>query len=269
MSYIGVISDLFGVVEDTTFFGLLIVILIFLVANVAQFIWAKMKSDKFADFEEYVDRNVKEKEALNMRAKRLAREKDQVIKQFEEFLAKYNEEKEKAVEKETKFEEKIKNFEEELTKIPAMEDEMKFYRKKIGELNNEKAELQRGFEAEKHKIKEKHEEEIREIRGEMDKLSASHADEKNRVAGEFEVEKTGRMAQHEAEVARLKKELEETEQAHGSRVEEIKTKTKDTISNFIAEKEGIINKLRSENNELTSEIDRLKKEIKVLEVDHL
>ena len=269
MSYIGVISDLFGVVEDTTFFGLLVVILIFLVANVAQFIWAKMKSDKFADFEEYVDRNVREKEALNIRAKKLAREKDQVIKQFEEFLAKYNDEKEKTEEKETRFEEKIKNFEEELTNVPAMEDEMKFYRKKIGELNNEKAELQRGFEAEKHKIKEKHEEEIREIRRGMGKLSTSHDDEKNRMAGEFEVEKTGLMAQHEAEAARLKKELEEKEQAHGSRVEEIKTKTKDTISNFIAEKEGIINKLRSETDELRSEIDRLKKEIKVLEVDHL
>ncbi len=269
MSYIGVISDLFGVVEDTTFFGLLIVLLIFLAANVAQFIWAKMKNDKFADFEEYVDRNVREKEALNMRAKKLAREKDQVIKQFEEFLAKSNDDKEKTEEKEIRFEEKIENFEEALTKVPAMEDEMKFYRKKIGELNNEKAELQSGFEAEKHKIKEKHEEEIRGIREEMNKLSTTHADEMNRITEEFEVKKTGLMAQHEAKVAGLKKKLEEAKQTHESRVEEIKTKTKDTISNFLGEKEGIIDKLRSESDELRSEIDRLKKEIKVLEVDHL
>jgi phage host-nuclease inhibitor protein Gam len=268
MGYVAVISDLFGISENTTFFVLFIGIVILVIANVAQLILANMKSKKFADFEEYVDRNIKEKEALNLRSKRLGKEKDQVIKQFEEFLAKYNEEKEKNEEKVANLELTIKNYEEELTKIPAMEDEMKFYRKKIGDLNNERAELQKEFETEKAKIKAKHDEEIRILKQEMENLVSRHDSEKRKLNEEFNIEKSGITNRYDTEIGQLKKVLEDNAAAHETRVEEIKSKTKETISKFVVEKEQMINKLRSKNEELKKEIDRLNKEIKVLEVEH-
>ena len=154
-------------------------------------------------------------------------------------------------EREEKLESRINILDEEVTRISAMEDEMKFYRKKIGKLTDEKVQLQREFDVEKEKLKEEHDDDMAMIR-------ESHEAEKKSMLEEFGVEKE-----------KIRTDLMKKEKAHVLRVDEIKAKTKETISSFITEKDGTIDKLRNENEGLKKNRDKLIEKVRMLEVEHM
>jgi chromosome segregation ATPase len=190
---------------------------------------------------------VKKKNEMGKRMKGAEAERINAIRQHEEALSKLKQEKEALLGKEEEFKQDTASFQEDLAKISAMEDEMKIYRVKLGELNREKEELMATFESEK-KAFDKSQKNIKvdlenEIVSLKKKIASTERDFDN--------------------------EMERKEGAFKKRIDEVKSSTKEAMLRLTKEKEGIIVELKKENETLKREVEKLKDDIRVLEIEKL
>jgi chromosome segregation ATPase len=213
-----------------------------------------------------------------------------------------NLEREKVRAKEEQIKEHEKSYENELLKVNALKDEVPFLRKKIGELQEEQESGKEKFDEEIKKIKAdsessltqqktRYEEEIQKLREKIEETistSAASAEELkeeaklrlediiNRHKGELAAKDTEIMDLAETgknEREKLKKELlserQELIKSYEDKILEVKAKTKETIQRLVDEKDGLVDRLKEDNEKLEDEVDRLKERIRLLEVDRL
>lgn len=174
-------------------------------------------------------------------------EKINMIEQHEEALAKLKEAKEVILKQDGKFKEFKGNTEEDISKYSAMEEELKTYRIKLGELNKEKEKIMAEYES----INQVSEKEREKLKLKFDK--------------ELETKKKQIASQQQD----FEDEIVKRERLQERRIEEIKTQTKDSLGKITIEKDREIDDLNIEIETSRKHIERLKEEIRVLEIEKL
>jgi chromosome segregation ATPase len=170
-----------------------------------------------------------------------------IAQKHEEALSKLKEAKEVILNREDEFNKYKSNFQEDFSKLSAMEGEIKTYRIKLGELNKEKEGLMAKYESECHSREEEKKKLNEGFKKDLDA-------QKKKIAG---------MQQD------FEDETEKRERLHERRISEIKTQTKDAISKLTMEKDREFADLKIENEKLRKQIEKLKDEIRVLEIEKL
>ncbi len=174
-------------------------------------------------------------------------EKSKILGEHEEALAKLKEAKEVLIKMDEEMQGYKSGSQEDVGKVVAMEEELKFYRLKLGELKEEKEELLK----QSHTERGKKEEEIRRAKLKLEK--------------ELEASKVRADLIKEEQDTEIKKKTAEYEK----RIEEIKTQTTDAMQKLTKEKEKEIDALKKENDRLEKDVEELKDKIRVLEIEKL
>jgi chromosome segregation ATPase len=181
------------------------------------------------------------------RLKSSEKERLEVIGQHEEALAKLKEAKEVILSQDSEFKTFKGNFKDDFSKLSAMEEELKTYRIKLGELNKEKEKMMAEYES----INQVSEKEKSNLKSKFDK--------------DLEVQKKKISSQQQD----FEDEIEKRVRLHDRRIEEIKTQTKDSITKLTMEKDREIDDLKIEIEKSRKQIEKLKEEIRVLEIEKL
>jgi chromosome segregation ATPase len=186
-------------------------------------------------------------EDVKSRGEARDKEKSDLVQQHEEALSKLKEAKEIILKREGEFKEYTEGFQGDVGKLTAMEEELKTYRIKLGELNKEKEHLMATYESEKRVEEE------------------SQSKLKLRFDKELEAQKRNIASlKHDFEDEMLKKE-----RLNEKRIDDIKSTTKESMLKLTKEKDNELNDLKIENEQLKNQIERLKEEIRVLEIEKL
>jgi hypothetical protein len=174
-------------------------------------------------------------------------EKSNVVEEHEVALAKLKEAKELILKQDSEFSEFEGNIKEDISKYSAMEEELKTYRIKLGELNKEKEKKIAEYESH-NQVSEK----------EREKL-------KSKFEVELEVQKKKLASQQQD----FEDEILKRERLQERRIEEIKTQTKDSLGKITMEKDRDIDDLNIEIEKSRKQIEKLKEKIRVLEIEKL
>ena len=239
-SFLGLSLETFEAVFSAAF-----ILLLLLVAM--SFISLRRRSARVVDSKARITELEDEISDAEKRLKSAEKERQDIARQHEEALSKLKEAKEVILKREQDFNSYKANFQGDVEKISVMEEELKSYRIKLGELNKEKEELMARYEGEKRtgdenqkKLNDKFEKEIEA--------------QKKKIAS----------AQKE-----LEEEMQRKERAHEKRVEEIKMSAKDAMIKLTKEKDREMDDLKLENERLKGQVEKLKDELRVLEIEKL
>jgi len=239
-TFLGLAPDVFEIVLSA-FVGVLIFILILFI------IIQKRKSGAINSLKTRNRELEREFKEDKKRFATIEQEKARILQQHEEALARLKEAKEVILKRETDFKSQTGKLQDDVSKVSAMEEELKTYRIKLGELNKEKERLMAGYETDK--------ESTQKNQGELKKNL------------EKELEKK------EKELESLKEDFEEDlkdkEKGHERRVGEIKEQTKEAIAKITKEKDIEMEDSKSKNEKLLRQIEKLKDEIRVMEIEKL
>ncbi len=186
-------------------------------------------------------------EATQNRLKSSEKERLEVIGQHEEALSKLKEAKDVILGQEAEFKTFKGNFQEDFSKLSAMEEELKTYRIKLGELNKEKEKVM----AEHESINQVSEKEKEKLKAKFDKDLGAQKKQIASLQQDFE------------------DEIEKRERLHERRIEEIKSQTKDSLTKLTMEKDREIDDIKIELEKSRKHIEKLKEEIRVLEIEKL
>ncbi len=195
---------------------------------------------KVKDLEDELEDSVK-------RVKTGENERLRLVKQHEEALSKLKEAKESILKSQGEFESYKKGFQNDISKVTAMEEELKILRIKLGELNKEKESISATYEKEKESL-------LKDQAKAVEKLEKELALEKKKTSS----------IQQEFE-----DELKKTERLHERRIDEIKTQAKDAMIKLTKEKDAEMEDLKIENEKQKKQIDKLKDDLRVLQIENL
>jgi chromosome segregation ATPase len=181
------------------------------------------------------------------RMKASEKERLSILKQHEEALAKLKEAKEMILKREDDFKNFKGGFQEDFSKISAMEEELKTYRIKLGEINKEKQALMANYESDNQAREEENKKTIvkfeKEIEAQKKKIKSINQD--------------------------LEDEMDKKERLHQRRIDEIKSQAKEAMIKLTMEKDREISDLKIEHEKTSKQVVKLKDEIRVLEIDKL
>lgn len=185
----------------------------------------------------------KDRSALEARLKKYEDEKTRAVREAQEITARFRELSETGNEREQALKENLEKVQNEILKLHAMEEEIRSYRIKLGEIKKEKDEAEAKIVLEKKKFFE-------------EKM-------------EFERECAERIEE-------LKKKIEKNEEEHKKReqelkksMEKVKEEAKKAVDEYSKEKEILISNQLSENEQLKKEIEKLKDKIRMLEIEKI
>lgn len=246
-----------------------------------------------------------ESEEVNVEEKLDNVESDKVQKyeaKIDQLTTSLNLEREKIKAKDAQLVEQEQSYENDLLKVGALKDEVSLLRKKVGVAQKEQDEAKAKFEAEGDKVKKDAETvladekgrckaEVEKLEKRVEEIATSSASEIRKLKDESRAERDGIIARHieelevkdleittlrksnEEEKEKLKRELlderKELIKSYEDKISEIKAKTKDAIQRVVDEKESLLDRLKGENERLDDERDKLREQIRLLEVDRL
>ncbi len=239
-NFLGITSQLFEVIFSALFVFLLLLSLVLLLSFRKQ----NRRADRSKSITRKLGRDVEEAQS---KLKSREDERLNIIMQHEEALAKLKEAKEVILSQNSEFKEFNAKFEGDFSKLSAMEEELKTYRIKLGELNKEKEKISSEFESFKQSVEK--------------------ATEKLMVDGNRE------LAAEKKKTVSLKQdfddEIEKRERMHNRRIEDVKSQTKEALNKLTMEKDREIGDLKDDAEKLEKQVEKLKEEIRVLEIDKL
>ena len=239
-NFLGITPQLFEILFSSIFVLLLLLSFVLFLSLRRQ----RQRADRSRSMARKLGRDI---EASQGKLKASEDERLNVISQHEEALAKLKEAKEVIIGQDREFKEFKAKFEGDFSKLSAMEDELKTYRIRLGELNKEKEKIASEFESFKQSVEK-----------DTEKLKAGF--ERELVA---EKKKINSFKQD------FEEEIEKRERVHERRIEDVKSQTKDALSKVTLEKDREIGDLKAEAEKLEKQVDKLKEEIRVLEIDKL
>jgi chromosome segregation ATPase len=239
-NFLGLPMETFEIVASALFIFLLFLVFIQIISLRKRRGTVDLSKTKISDLKSDL-------EDVKSRAKMIEKERLSIVKQHEEALAKLKEAKEVILKREEDFKEYKGNFQDDTSKIPAMEEELKTYRIKLGETHKEK-----------EKLMAKHEQE--RLSGEEDKKKITDA---------YEKELRNRDKKITTLQQQIEGELEKQARMNERRVNEIKSQTKDALMKLTKEKDLAIEDFKIENEKLSKQIEKLKEDIRVLEIEKL
>ncbi len=174
-------------------------------------------------------------------------DKARIAGQHEEALSKLKEAKETILQLQNSYQEYKAGLKGGMDKTLAMEDELKIYRLKLGELNKEKEKILEEHIKEKKGLSEQRNTLVERLEKEISELNTS----KKTLEKEFE--------------DKLKQKDEDSKK----RIDEIKKSTKEAMLKLTSDKDKELESFKSENEKLKKQLEALKNEIRVLEIEKL
>jgi len=185
----------------------------------------------------------KDRNALEVKLKKYDEEKTRAAREAQEITAKFRELSEKGNEREQALKENFEKMQNEILKLNAMEEELKSYRIKLGEIKKEKDEAEAKIVLEKKKFFE-------------EKM-------------EFERECAEKIGELKKKIEKNEEEHRKKEQDLKKSVEKVKEEAKKAVGEYAKEKESLVSTLLSENELLKKEIEKLKDKIRMLEIEKI
>lgn len=185
----------------------------------------------------------KDRSSLEAKLKKYEDEKTRAVREAQEITARFRELSETGNEREQALKENLEKVQNEILKLQAMEEEIKSYRIKLGEIKKEKDEAEAKLVLEKKKFFE-------------EKM-------------EFERECAEKIGELKKKIEKNEEEHRKKEQELKKSVEKVKEEAKKAVGEYSKEKEGMVSTLLAENEQLKKEIERLKDKIRVLEIEKI
>lgn len=239
--------DTFGL-DIESFELLLLVILGLYTLTVLLLLVILRKRGAIIEKAKFEDHDLKEeiKEARE-RLRRSESDKERIAGQHEEALSKLKEAKETIVQLQSSYQEYKEGLKGDVDKTLVMEDELKIYRLKLGELNKEKEKIlaehikeKKEFSEQRNTLTERLEKEITELKNSKTTLEKE-----------------------------LENKLKQKDEESKKRIDEIKKSTKEAMLKLTSDKDKELELFKSENERLKKQLEALKNEIRVLEIEKL
>ena len=239
-TFLGLAPDFFEIVLSTFVVVLIFIVILFMIVQ-------KRKSGAINSLKARNRELEREFKEDKKHFGNIEQEKARLLQQHEEALARLKEAKDVILKRETDFKSQTGKLQDDVSKVAAMEEELKTYRIKLGELNKEKERLMAGYETDKESTQKNQ----GELKKNLEKELAKKEKEFESIKGDFE------------------DDLKDKETAHERRVEAIKEQTKEAIVKITKEKDIEMEDSKSKNAKLLRQIEKLKDEIRVLEIEKL
>jgi len=239
-NFLGISPQLFEVLFSAFFVFLLVITLTLFLSLRRQ----SRRADRSKSMARKLGRDI---EASQGKLKSIEGERLKIIEQHEEALAKLKEAKDIILKQDAGFKDFKGKFEGDFSKLSAMEEELKTYRIKLGEMNKEKEKISSEFESYRQSV----EKDTEKLKAGFDRELAV---EKKKIAS----------LQQDFE-----EEIEKRERVHERRIDDVKSQTKEALNKLTLEKDREIGDLKDEAGRLEKQVEKLKEEIRTLEIDKL